>query len=116
MQAALSSRMTDFPSELRHLVGPLHSEREPSVGTYISEMFSINRRSGMRARAHWLSAIYSASHVLKAISVCNLECQIIGTPLYIITKPVLLNEELRVFEFALHQVPAKSASHIAWRE
>jgi recombinational DNA repair protein RecR len=45
-------------------------------------------RIGSRALQHWLSAMYSASVELSAISVCSLFDQCMGTPAKTMINPV----------------------------
>jgi hypothetical protein len=52
-------------------------------------------RIGSRALQHWLSAMYSASVELSAISVCSLLDQCMGTPSKTMIKPVRGKHESR---------------------
>ena len=56
------------------------------------------------------NAMYSASHVDKAISVCNLLRQNIGTPVHVITKPVRDNALSAFKGSSRFQPSAKSVS------
>jgi hypothetical protein len=52
-------------------------------------------RIGSSDLQHWLSAMYSASVELSAISVCSLLGQCIGTPAKTMIKPVRDKQESR---------------------
>ena len=79
-QLALSSNITDFPSEVIKLEEPSHKRLDPGISK-TSLMFLSNRRSGIKTRAHWLRAMYSALKVLNAISDSSLECHKLEHPL-----------------------------------
>jgi hypothetical protein len=59
-----------------------------------SMSFSVLRK-GSSALQHWMRAMYSASVVLNAISVCSLLNQCIGTPAKTMINPVHDKHELR---------------------
>jgi hypothetical protein len=67
-------------------------------------------RIGSRALQHWLSAIYSASVELSAISVCILLGQFIGKPTKTMIKPVRDKHESRRCANYWCHTPAKSLS------
>jgi hypothetical protein len=73
-------------------------------------------RIGIRALQHWLSAMYSASVELSAISVCSLLDQCIGTPAKTMIKPVRdKHDSRRCVNYWCH-TPAKSLSQYASSE
>ena len=65
---------------------------------------------GIASRIDWERAMYSASVVERAISVCSLEIQIMRQFAYFITKPVLDMTEDGSSDSSLDQSPAKPAS------
>jgi hypothetical protein len=69
-----------------------------------------------RALQHWLSAMYSASVELSAISVCILLDQCMGTPSRTMMKPVRDKHESRRCATSWCQTPAKSLSQYASSE
>jgi hypothetical protein len=71
---------------------------------------------GSRALQHWLSAMYSASVELSAISVCNLLDQCIGTPPKTMINPVRDKHESRRCANYWCHTPAKSQSQYASSE
>jgi hypothetical protein len=73
-------------------------------------------RIGSRDHQHWLSAMYSTSVELSAISVCSLLDQCMGTPSRTMMKPVFDKHESRRCENSWCHTPAKSLSHYASSE
>jgi hypothetical protein len=73
-------------------------------------------RIGSRALQHWLSAMYSASVELSAISVCSLLDQCMGTPSRTMINPVRDKHESRRCANYWCQTPAKSLSQYASSE
>jgi hypothetical protein len=71
---------------------------------------------GSRALQHWLSAMYSASVELSAISVCSLLDQCMGTPARTMIKPVRDKHESRRCANSWCHTPAKSLSQYASSE
>jgi hypothetical protein len=63
---------------------------------------------GSRALQHWMSAMYSASVELSAISVCSLPDQCMGTPSRTMIKPVRDKHESRRCANSWCHTPAKS--------
>jgi hypothetical protein len=74
------------------LVDRLSTFSEFGNNPHGSMYFSV-LRIGSRALQHWLSAMYSASVELSAISVCSLLDQCIGTPAKTMIKPVRDKQE-----------------------
>ena len=71
---------------------------------------SMRFKKGSTSRIATDNAMYSASVVLKAISVCNLLPQNIGQPAYEMTKPVRDKTDSGLVVSPLLNPPAKSAS------
>ncbi len=69
-----------------------------------------NKQIGINSRIAVDNAMYSASVVLSAISVCNFDPQRIGTSPKVRTNPVQLLTLLGSWEFSVLHIPAKSAS------
>jgi hypothetical protein len=76
------------------LVGRLSTFSELGNSPHESISFSV-LCIGSSALQHWLSAMYSASVELNAISVCSLLDQCIGTPAKTMKKPVRDKQESR---------------------
>jgi hypothetical protein len=73
-------------------------------------------RIGSRALQHWMSAMYSASVELSAISVCSLLDQCIRTPSKTMINPVRdKHESRRCVNYWCH-TPSKSLSQYASSE
>jgi hypothetical protein len=73
-------------------------------------------RIGSSALQHWLSAMYSASVELIAISVCSLLDQCIGTPSKIMIKTMCDKQQLWRCANSWCHTPAKLLSHYASSE
>jgi hypothetical protein len=73
-------------------------------------------RIGSSALQHWLSAMYSASVKLNAISVCSLLDQFTGTPARTLIKPVRDKQESRRCANSWCHTPAKALSQYALSE
>jgi hypothetical protein len=84
---------------------------KPHESMYFSALFI-----GSRALHHWLSAMYSASVELSAISVCSLLDQCMGTASRMIIKPVRDKHESRRCANAWCHTPVKSLSQYASSE
>jgi hypothetical protein len=76
------------------LVDRLSTFSELGNNPHESMSFSV-LRIGSSALHHWLSAMYSASDELSAISVCIFLDQCIGTPAKTMIKPMRDNQESR---------------------
>jgi hypothetical protein len=73
-------------------------------------------RIGSRALQHWMSAMYSASVELSAISVCSLLDQCMRTPAKTMMKPMRNKHESRRCANYWCHTPAKSLSQYASSE
>jgi hypothetical protein len=79
-------------------------------------MFFSVLRIGSSALQHLLSAMYSASVAINAISVCSLFDQCIGRPVKTMIKPVLDKQESRRCANYWCHTPAKLLSQYASSE
>jgi hypothetical protein len=73
-------------------------------------------RIGSRSLQHWLSAMYSASVELSAISVCSFLDQCKGTPTKTMINPVRDKHESRRCANSWCHTPSKSLSQYASSE
>jgi hypothetical protein len=79
-------------------------------------MFFCVLRIGSSSMQHWISAMYSPSVDLNAISVCSLLDQCIGTPARTIIKPVHDKQESHRCVNSWCHTPAKPLSQYASSE
>jgi hypothetical protein len=97
------------------LVDRLSTFSELGNNLHESMSFSV-LHIGSRAMQHWLSAMYSYSVELSAISVCSLLDQCIGTPAKTMIKPVRdKHQSCRCANYWCH-TPANSLSQYASSE
>ena len=81
------------------------------IRTFVSAAISLsNDYMGIESRMAWDKAIYSASIVLKVISVCSLDAHNAGQMAKRMTRPVLDLTEVGSWEVSRVQLPVKSAS------
>jgi hypothetical protein len=97
------------------LVDRLFTFSELGNRPHESMFFSV-LRIGSSSMQHWMSAMYSASVDLNAISVCSLLNQCIGTPARTMIKPVCDKQESRRCVNSWCHTPAKPLSQYASSE